>query len=221
MDPKDFTRALKAALKDPEIQADLGSIVGVQVREELILLRSELKAKDETISQMNKKVSSLEAQVEALEQYSRRNCLRLAGAPETENEDVVERTLQVFNDKMELDPPITMDEIDRIHRIGKKEDEKTRGILVKFATYRSRKRVMDSRKKLKSDSVPLSKAMFLSEDLTRQRDKHLYEFRCLKRKKAIADVWSHDGTVLIRDPQNRIRSAKTLPEIQELLRSFS
>jgi exosome complex exonuclease DIS3/RRP44 len=221
MNPQDFTRAFKAALKDPEIQADLGSIVGVQIREELALLRADLKAKDKVISQLSQKVSSLEVQVEALEQYSRRNCLRLAGAPETENEDVVEKTLQIFNDKMELDPPITIDEIDRIHRIGKKEDSKTRGIIVKFATYRSRRRVLDSRKKLKSDSVPLSEAMFLSEDLTRQRDKLLYEFRCLKRNKTIDDLWTHDGTVLIRDSHKRVRSAKTLPEIQELLRSLS
>ena len=54
-----------------------------------------------------------------LEQYSRRTTLRVSGVSESENEDIVDKMLHLSNDKLELDPPLTYENIDKIYRVGK------------------------------------------------------------------------------------------------------
>ncbi|ELT87704.1 hypothetical protein CAPTEDRAFT_200497 [Capitella teleta] len=93
--------------------------------------------------------------------------------------------------------------IDGIRRVGKKsvENSRSRGILIKFATYHSRSRVMKARSALKSVSRPLSSAIFLNEDPTRQRNNLVFQARRKKKANSLFDVW-------------------TLAEAEKLLRSF-
>lgn len=51
-----------------------------------------------------------------VEQYSRRNCLRVFGIPEKENEDVEELLISVFNNNMKLN--VEKSSIERCHRVG-------------------------------------------------------------------------------------------------------
>ena len=96
-------------------------------------------AKDKQILDLTTKVQDLEDKADDLEQYSRRNSLRISGIPEREGEDVLQETLRVVNST--LLPPLTVEEIDRVHRVGPKLPDKTRQILIKLATYRTRRRV--------------------------------------------------------------------------------
>ena len=66
-----------------------------------------------------------------------RNSVRLTGLTETTYENVYDTVMTVFNEEMVVCPPITADEIDRIHRVGKPDQTQRRSILIKFATYRS------------------------------------------------------------------------------------
>ena len=81
------------------------------------------------------------------EQYSRRNCLRISGIPESDDEDTDSIVLAIAT---ECDANIDIADIDRSHRLGKikhpsdKHDNKPvklhRDIIVKFTSYRSRSR---------------------------------------------------------------------------------
>ena len=84
-------------------------------------------------------MESLKQEQDNLEQYTRRNTLCISGLPEKPYEDVASRALKLFNRKMKV--PITINDIDRAHRFGKKKDDRPRGIMVKFATYRARSSV--------------------------------------------------------------------------------
>ena len=127
----------------------LQNVVVSQVRKEVSELREIIKNKDKHLDELKSRVSTLEEAVDNQEQYSRRNILRISGVPENDNKEVGNLSLDLFNKKMKLDPPISAQAIDRIHRTGPVQGTKPRAILVKFATYQERQRVYRGRLNLK------------------------------------------------------------------------
>lgn len=63
------------------------------------------------------RVELLEAKVDAAEQYSRRNCLRIAGVPENQSENT---DVYVIDLTRAIDAKVTLDDIERSHRVGKR-----------------------------------------------------------------------------------------------------
>ena len=162
------------------------------------MLKAKLVRKEEQLSSLQTKVKTLESRLESQEQYSRRNCLRISGIGEQEGENVIEKTLDLFNSKMKVSPPVDLSEVDRIHRLGKptNKKDKPRGIIVKFATYRSRERVMELRRSLKSleTGAPNSNPrIYLNDCLTQQRAELMFKLRMMKKKRQINGCWTHDG----------------------------
>ena len=174
---------------------------------------------------MEKKVATLELQCDDLEQYSRRNSLRIEGIPERKDEDVVGTVMGVLN-AMHLEPGVTIDSIDRVQRLGvwKQSNTKPRVMLVKLSTYRVRQHIFSAKKKLKTISLtPRSHEesqgastpnnaqakLFINEDLTQYRSKLLNECRVAKKKKYILDCWSFDGRIMIRTKSGKIMTIKS------------
>ena len=54
---------------------------------------------------------------EEQEQYSRRNCLRIYGMPETKDENSDDVVLQLVNSKLNLGFQVRESDLDRTHRI--------------------------------------------------------------------------------------------------------
>ena len=81
-------------------------------------------------------------------------------------------------------------------------------ILVKFATYRARDKVMRSRRALNDISQyraedggtqgQVQSRIFINEDLTKLRSNLLYHAGQLKKQKKIQDCWTWDGVVPVR-----------------------
>lgn len=71
-----------------------------------------------------------------LEQYSRRNNIRIFGVPEEINENTEEKLLALFTTNLKVTlPPYA---IDRVHRIGRPQNRTSpRAIIVKFSNYTS------------------------------------------------------------------------------------
>lgn len=87
-----------------------------------------------------------------LEQYTRRNNIRIFGVKEEPREDTDKQVLYIFKEIMDV--PITINEIDRSHRTGRyKTNGKPRPIIVKFTSYRSQASVFNSKKKLKGSGL--------------------------------------------------------------------
>ena len=219
MDPEEFTRCLLTALSEKAVCVAFGDIIADRVREEVAPLKKALQEKEMEISSLKTKVSSLETDLECLEQYTRRNSIRISGVRETGGEDVVEKAVELFNNEMNVSPPVSLEDIDRVHRVGPISSSSShsgpRNILVKFATYRTRFRVMSQRRTLNNAGHALP--IYLNEDLTRSRATLLYRARQLKQRGRINGCWTHDGTIVIKDRHNVIRYARTLPEAEKLL----
>ena len=65
------------------------------------------------------------------EQYSRRNCLLIHGIKEEKDENTDNVVIKFIQD--DLQEEINIEDLDRMHRIGKANNGKSRPIIVKFA----------------------------------------------------------------------------------------
>ena len=148
-DEADFVKGFAAALNNTSVKKLLTELLIKDLRKEVGELRDLVKAKDNEIQDLKNRINELEDLSDCQEQYSRRNSLRISGISENDHEDIVQVSLDLFNEQLQLEPPVTITNIDRIHRTGEKVAGRTRPILVKFATYRERRRVIKARAKLR------------------------------------------------------------------------
>lgn len=161
--------------------------------------------------QLRQRVQRLEEATDTAEQYSRRNCLRITGAAESDNEDTDD---YVINLARNIGVDITLQDIDRSHRLGKLQPEnaaKPRDIVVKFATYRMRAKFYKARVLTKDRGF---RGVFVNEHLTRTRSKILYQARRRVKSKQLKSAWSFDGTIMIKhldDSVQKISSENDLP----------
>ena len=136
----------------------------------------ERKEKDELIKNLRKDVNDMAGIIDNLslgldrqEQYSRRNRLLLHNIPETSNENTDDLVIKTVNE--ELLEAITINEINRSHRLGKSQAGKIRPVIVKFARYHTRNKIFRKKKLLKGKQVSIT------ESLTKRRMAELKEAR--------------------------------------------
>ena len=103
---------------------------------------------------MENRVEILEEQKESqgkeiddLEQYSRRNCLLLHGVVETNAECTNDIIIKTCTEELGID--VKQEDLDRSHWLGKvkRNYNKPRPIIVRFARYAVRNKVFSNKKK--------------------------------------------------------------------------
>lgn len=159
--------------------------------------------------ELEKRVAVLERDSDALEQYSRRNTIRVSGIPEQNNEITDDVILKLAED---MNVQLSRADIDRSHRVGRLEDTRRtdsgvrtrirhRDIIVQFVTYNARQRLFQMRKELRGNDELGS--VFINEDLTKTRSKVLFDARTLVRAKKLNAAYSSDGKLFVRDKDDR------------------
>ena len=208
----------------------------IEVNEgKLLDLECKLAAKQKEITAITKTIDAHHESLRILrrtsndqEQYSRRNCLRFYGIPESEGEDTDELICKVAREHLKLS--ISKNDIERSHRLSAKKDAKRessesrsarvtrsskskdskepddpktkpRVIIVKFLSYRVRRLVLSKRSELKG------KRMGIDEDLTKVNADLLKKTK--STKKVIA-AWSSDGRVIALLPASGGKTVKRL-----------
>ena len=105
-------------------------------------------------------------------------------------------------------------DIERSHRLGKKQGERhSRPIIVRFSSDRLRDRVIRCRSKLKRQSADHRDAIFINEDLTTRHAQLAFDARQLKKRHRVADTWTYNGKILIKDNHNNISDVKAADEL--------
>ena len=144
-------------------------------KEELEASNSNLavvKAENERLKQA---LTLTNFKVDSLEQYGRRENLRLHNIPETgaNRDDGENEILKVAN---ALNIELTNFDIQRAHRLGRKRinasPDKPRPIIVRFQSYKKRNQFLQAKGNLKKTEQ--YKNVFISEDLTPLRAKLLH-----------------------------------------------
>ena len=167
------------------------------LRAENAILRAENDQLKLKVKDLEQRMSNVELNNDAQEQYGRRNCLRISGIAESTNENTDRIVLAIAED---LNVPLTQADIDRSHRVGKPV-RGGRQIIVKFATYRARQILFEVRKKL--TELPKYSNVFINEDLTARRSRLLYDARQVKRAKKLIAAYSSSGKVVVIDNANK------------------
>uniref|UniRef100_A0A1Y1KYD8 Zinc finger DNA binding protein n=1 Tax=Photinus pyralis TaxID=7054 RepID=A0A1Y1KYD8_PHOPY len=137
------------------------------------------------IKEANQHIDVLTKKCDQLEQYSRRNNLRVYGIPETKDEDTNLLVCQLIKEKLNV--TVYPEDIDRSHRVGREISNSTRPILVKFIAYYKKSEVFNNKKLFKK--TPYS----VSEDLTKMRYDML---KAAKTKFGKSHVWTSDGRIM-------------------------
>ena len=120
------------------------------------VLRKESAEKDKKITTLQRQVRELETKMDDYEQHGRRDSVRIFGLSEDSPGSTDEKVLRLCNKRMKLSPPLRLEEISVSHRVGKLGEPAEDGtpppprpLLVKFATRRSKTRVISKRKNLR------------------------------------------------------------------------
>ena len=162
---------------------------------------ADLKQKEKEIAELKEDLTSLkekffqvERTLDHQEQYSRRNCLLVHGVEEKNNEDTDQEIINIV--KNDLGEEITIHDIDRTHRLGKRklDNNVSRPIIVKFTRYNVRNRIFKTKKKLKGKTVSIT------ESLTKRR---VVELKKAREMYGFNNVWSQDGKILFSDVNDR------------------
>ena len=157
------------------------------------------------IASLRKELNDFKFKLDEMEQYSRRNCLKITGIPEEKNENTDKLVLNVINNLIlnENNDKITTKDISRSHRVGKFDPSrrKTRDIIVKFISYRERARVYANKKNLKSYNRNPTKQtgpIFVNEALTSRRSELYGKTRQLVKRKKIDSSWTYEGRIFVK-----------------------
>lgn len=137
---------------------------------------------------MEKKSDDFDDRLDALEQYSRRNCLLIHGVKEDDRENCLKVAEDFFSNKLRVKVnPILLG---RAHRIGphRASNDSSRPIIVRFLSYQERDKVWRVKKNLKSTGF------LITESLTATRKKILHE---AKNWVGTRNVWTQDGKIVI------------------------
>ncbi len=157
------------------------------LHDEIDTLRREINPLKTELAQLRHDVQQ---RTDELEQYSRRNTIRIAGAPEDEDDNTETTALGILQMAHER---LAFSDIDRVHRVGRREPGRGRDILVKFLSYWDKNKVIAGRRRLKLDNTKI----YINEDLTQYRSKLYKSTRDLRKAGKIEATWTRDGRIYI------------------------
>ena len=205
---EDFVKGFKAALSDPTIIQLVKETFTEPLQKEIVQLKRAMDKKDQQIHDMEK-------QIDSLEQYTRRNSLRVQGIPEKETEDTCEEVLKIVNETLGVNPPIAPSDIDRVHRVGPHSTNRSgpRPVIIKMATYRARARIFKERAKLRH----CPDRIFINEDLTKLRSNLFRKARQHRKDGKLSDCWTYDGNILVKTSNGKIVRVTDEEQLQDII----
>ena len=166
-----------------------------QCKSQNILLEQQLKKEtDKRIENDNE-----------MEQYSRRNNIRISGLskdnPTESAQESTEGVLNLLNTKLGLS--LNFQDIDIAHRLGRFKPDKKRAVIVKFVHRHVKQNVLRNAHKLKNTSLSIN------EDLTKINQSVLASLRVkTKGKDTIEKSWSVEGKIYAKYKNNVVKPVK-------------
>ena len=178
---------------------------------------AKIAVQDSVINALSHDRDRLQLDVDDLSQYTRRTNLLFHGLEESDdNEDTDKLVMEITNERLKLG--ITLDDIGRSHRLGKKTAGKKRPVIARFATYRKRKQVYDAKKNLKGSRI------VITENLTKTRYNLYNECKQIFNQK---NVWTLDGRIYVstgvklQDGRNERRVITNEYDLENLTRELN
>ena len=170
------------------------------INEKFEKLHSELIVSKNVNSLLSERVKELEKRLSETEQYSRRECLEIAGIPlDIPQSDLESKVLDIFG---EIGVVVEPKEVEACHRIRKK------GLtIIKLSRRKDIHRTLANKKKLKSlDSTKIglgvSKMIYINESLCGTYRNFWFKCKMLHKHHKIHSFWTSNGHVKLRMSEN-------------------
>lgn len=189
----------------------LRPVVEEAVKAALTALSREVKELREEVVGLREDLAD---RTDELEQYQRRDNLRIFGIKEAKGEDTDAEVVKLCREQLNIELPVNA--ISRSHRVGKPNTPDAEGkvrprpIIVRFASYRDRRMVFEAKKKLKSTGFTIR------EDLTTRRMEVLRRAIALH---GLKKTWTLDGRVLWIDGDGKKGVATRLSDLPDTPRT--
>ncbi|XP_071834553.1 uncharacterized protein [Apostichopus japonicus] len=189
----DFKNLLQNCI-EKAINRKLSKLSEEQERQEakIFELENQLETAFKDIKTHTKYLADMKSEIEKnsdkmndLDQYSRKNCVRVFGIKENANEKPTELLINLAKNQLGVD--ITPSSIDRAHRVGTLIENRIRAIIVKFQSHKDCKSFIKNRRKLKGSGI------VIKEDLTHHNQQLL---KATQNHDLIESAWTSDGKIL-------------------------
>lgn len=163
-------------------------------RERIENQNSRLKNKchdlEEKFSELKDHIYLQSLTINELEQYTRKNSIRIYGMPDTsEKESSLEtrqKVMDMLNNKLGM--KVTERDFDMVHRLGRFSKDADRPVICKFMSRYHKQEAVAARKNLKGS------ALIIREDLTYKNAKLL---ELASRHEDVKNAWSDDGKIIV------------------------
>ena len=135
-------------------------------------------------------INSLTEENNRLEQYTRKNSVRISGIPEKPGENVIDIVNQHVVGRLPNNAKFGAVDIDNCHRVGRRsEPGRSRQIIVKFNSHLKKMSVIRARSGLKGTGIAIN------DDLTKTNQKLLTD---LRNHNNVSQAWSWEGRIFCR-----------------------
>ena len=162
-----------------------------RLTEQIIHLTEDNKKLKDNVMKVEKENLILKYEINNLEQYTRRENIRIFGVKDSAWEQGDKSTtlaIDIIKTKMKIN--IREEDIEAAHRVGRFKADKNRAIIVRFSSRRVKERVMVEKKKLKGTGI------FVSEDLTKM---NIMWFFTVKKIEGVTNKWTKNGETFVRN----------------------
>lgn len=160
-----------------------------RMQEENVRIKQKNEELEELMFEREKRMKANEVTLNNLEQYTRKNSIRIYGIEDKNKDETMEQSrslvIKLFNDKLSI--KLTNKDIDIAHRLGQFSKEGNRPIICKFVSRSTKFDVISARRQLKGSAI------VIREDLTTRNAKLL---ESVSAKPEVANAWSHDGKII-------------------------
>ena len=111
-------------------------------------------------------------------------------------ENIDELHFKAINEHLNL--AINDRNINRTHRIGnsRNADEKPRPIIIKLVKYNDRKKIFNSKKKLKGKKITITESLMVT---------HIKKLNEVRERYHFKNIWTSDGKILYKDGLGKIK----------------
>ena len=165
------------------------------VLKEVELLREQNNEFKETLSREIHRNDILHNAQQQLEQYTRRNNIRIFGVQDTNPKETAVETEHLVAKlcQQKLGYPLQSWEVEVAHRTGKFLPDGNRPIIVRLVSRKTRASIMAKRRKLKGTKI------VVAEDLTRE---NLQLYRRVRDLDCVGQAWTRDGRIFAKCKNN-------------------
>lgn len=163
--------------------------------------------------QLRGKINSLATELHALEQYSHRSNLVIYGVPETENENI-QHVMRRLATAIQF-PDWSTSLVDAVHRLGRRNNNDPRPIIIKFVSRQDRDEFLKKRKvrrNLKATDLGFSSenSIYINESLTSATRELLKLARDKAKEKNYSQVWTSNCSIFVRKEKGKSPVIKIL-----------